>query len=69
MLSTDECLAAFRCNCMLNRDSGRQTTLSVAGSISDGLIVVDLVKDPVRKGSLARSTTPVIDPALLRSVA
>ena len=40
--------------------------LSIAGSISDGLIVVDLVKDPVLKGSLTRSTTPVIDHALLR---
>jgi len=41
------------------------TRLSNAGSISNGLIVVDLVKDPALKGSLTRSTTPVIDPALL----
>jgi len=41
--------------------------VSIAGSISDGLIVVDLVKDPVLKGSLTRSTTPIIDSALLSS--
>jgi hypothetical protein len=41
--------------------------LGIVREISDGFTVVDLVKDPSSTGSLTKSTTPVIDPAMLAS--
>ena len=46
------------CLLLLFRQMTRAHMLRNAGSINDGLTVVDLVKDPVLEGSLTRSTTP-----------